>query len=92
MPEMTTLELKRTDISQILDALDIRATAWEKTAALLNGNDPSEIGKVESEFIERDALDDLFIPEECSDPYEAEQIAKHHRQIIAEIERQFYGE
>jgi hypothetical protein len=92
MSEITTLKLKRIDISQILDALNIRAIAWEKTAALLNGDDPSEIGKIESAFIERDALDDLFIPEECSDPYEAEQIAKHHRHIITEIERQFYAD
>lgn len=90
MEENATLTLKRIDISQMLDALDIRATAWEKTAALLNGDDPSKIGKVESELIERDAIDDFFVPEECSDPYEAEQIARHHRQIIAEIERQCY--
>lgn len=69
----TTLTLENADIFQILDALSDRARAWENTEAVLHG-------KFESE--------DLFIPEECSEPSEAAEIAQHFRDIISTIESQ----
>jgi hypothetical protein len=68
-----TFSLPSTDVFQILDALNNRADAWEKTGALINGSfEP----------------DDIFIPEECDDAQEAMEIAKHFRDIAANLEGQ----
>lgn len=69
----TTLTLENADIFQILDALNDRAQAWENTEASL-------LGKFESE--------DVFIPEECDEPSEAAEIAKHFRDVISTIKSQ----
>jgi len=65
------------DLSQVLDGLRLRAEAWTKTTDYL------ELGY---------SPDDTFICEECSDPREARQIARHYERIIVEIERQIQGQ
>lgn len=72
MKKECELKLKRLDIGQILDALEIRAEAWETTAAFARG-----------EEIEPGA-----VVEEHSSAREAEQIAAEYRRIIAEIDQQ----
>ena len=73
MSDVVTLQLSSLDVGQLLDALSDRAEAWEKTAALLNGEFSSE---------------EFFLAEECSDPAEAEKIAQHFRDIIACVRSQ----
>lgn len=89
MSRTVTITLEMTDILQILDALESRAEAYEKTAALLNGKSLSELkGEDDSELFSEDALDMLFVPEGCSEASEAEEIAKHFRDIIEVLENQ----
>ncbi len=76
------------DVFQILDALESRAIAYEKTAALLNGTDYAPKGDDDSEFFPKDELDKFFMPEECKDAYEAEAIAAHFRDIITALNKQ----
>ena len=59
-------------VGQILDALEARREAWEKTSAWFRGelNDP------------------FFAIEECSDAEEADQIAAYYLEIECEIEAQ----
>ena len=73
MSTPVTITLESTDVFQILDALNDRAEAWEKTALSLNG---------EIDF------EDFFVPEECSDASEASKIAQHFRDIVTNIEMQ----
>lgn len=73
MPTTVTLALETVDVLQLLDALNNRAEAWEKTEALLKGEFDSE---------------EFFVPEECSDASEAAEIAQHFRDIAAIIEAQ----
>jgi len=62
-------ELDEFDVGQILDGLEVRATAWEKTAIYhRTGESPSDTAI-----------------EECSDADEAEKIATHYRSIITKI-------
>ena len=69
-----SLALPSVDVFQILDALDSRATSWEYTAGLLDGNLESD-----SEF---------RVPEECDSAEEAAKIAKHFRDIGMIIRKQ----
>ncbi|MCP4684789.1 MAG: hypothetical protein GY867_05000, partial [bacterium] len=62
----------RIDLGQILGALEIRAEAWETTAAYARGEE----------------IDPGVIVEEHSSAREAETIASDYRRIIDEIERQ----
>ncbi len=73
MPTPITLKFDSVDVFQILDALNDRAEAWEKTEAMLNGEFDS---------------DDFFVPEECHNPLEAKEAAQHFRDIAASIEEQ----
>ena len=73
MSQTVTLTLETVDVFQVLDALNDRAEAWEKTEASLNGELDSE---------------DFFVPEECSDASEAAEIAQHFRDIATNIETQ----
>jgi hypothetical protein len=82
MSRTVTLTLESIDILQILDALESRAEAYEKTSALFGGR-KARLKKGQ------DTIDSLFIPEECKDAYEANEIAKHFRDIIETINRQF---
>lgn len=82
MSRPITLTLESIDVLQLLDALENRAVAYEKTAALFMGE-----GVLLTEG--EDALDGLFVPEECRDAAEAKEIARHFREIIEKIDEQF---
>ena len=59
-------------VGQILDALEVRREAWEKTSAWFRGelNDP------------------YFSIEECSDAEEADEIAAYYLEIESELRAQ----
>jgi hypothetical protein len=66
------VELEANDLGQILDGLETRAEAWEKTAVChRTGKSPPD-----------------FVVEECSDEHEASGIARHYRSIVAKIRKQ----
>lgn len=66
-----TIEFGASEIGQVLDGLEIRAQAWEKTAIYLRtGKSPDN---------------EMFVIEECKGPEEAEQIAGCYRSIIQSI-------
>jgi hypothetical protein len=66
------LRLDGFDLGQVLDGLEIRAEAWEKTAEYhRTGKSPPD-----------------FIVEGCNSADEAGRIAGHYRSIIAEIQKQ----
>jgi len=74
MRKSYTIELDSLDLGQLLDGLEIRAEAWEKTAHYLRtGTLPD---------------DAFFIVEECSKPEEADDIAKHYRSVAGKIRQQ----
>lgn len=73
MSNSINLDLEMVDVFQILDALNSRAESWERTEAVLNGEDDE---------------DDFFVPEECHSATEAAEIAQHFRDIVAKIEAQ----
>ncbi len=86
----TTLTLENVDVFQIIDALESRAVAYEKTATFLKGDLEREILGIEDpEARDLAALDALFVPEECRDAEESEEIARHFRDILEKINRQF---
>ncbi len=66
------VELEANDFGQILEGLEARAEAWEKTAVYhRTGESPPD-----------------FIVEECSNEHEANGIARHYRSIITKIRKQ----
>ena len=66
------IELDELDLGQVLDGLEVRAAAWEKTAVYhRTGQSPPDM-----------------IVEECRDADEAEKIATHYRSIISKICKQ----
>jgi hypothetical protein len=66
------IELDDLDLGQLLDGLDARAAAWEKTAGYhRTGESPAG-----------------FMVEECNDADEAGRIAAHYRSIISKIQNQ----
>jgi len=73
MEKTISVTLDAADVLQIIDGLNDRAEAWERTAAHLNGNNQA---------------DELFIAEECGDPDEAARIARHFRDIVRKLEAQ----
>lgn len=69
MSKTYLIRLEENDLGQLLDGLDARAEAWEKTAAYhRTGESPPDL-----------------IVEECNDADEAESIARHYRAIIAKV-------
>ncbi len=69
MPKKYRIELDELDLGQLLDGLEARADAWEKTADFhRTGESPAD-----------------FIVEECNGADEADKIAAHYRSIIAQI-------
>lgn len=72
MAQTYRIQLDELDLGQLLDGLEARADAWEKTACYLRTGE----------------LPPDFIIEECYDEEEAEQIANHYRSIISKIEDQ----
>ena len=72
MSKTYRIELNDLDLGQLLDGLETRAEAWEKTANYhRRGESPPD-----------------FIVEECNDAHEADGIASHYRSIIAKIRKQ----
>ena len=72
MNKMYRIELDDFDLGQLLDGLEARAVAWEKTADYhRTGESPPD-----------------FIVEESNGAGEADGIAKHYRSIIAKILKQ----
>jgi len=69
-----TIQLDSLDLGQLLDGLEICAQSWERTAEYLRTEEMPE-----GEF---------FIVEECSQPKEADGIAKHYRSIVSKIRQQ----
>lgn len=67
------LRINSLDLGQVLDGLNARAEAWQKTADFL------ATGQITG---------DPFICEECSDADEAAAIARYFSKIISQIERQ----
>jgi len=74
MAIMHSLKLCSTDIFQIIDALNSRAETFQQTALFLS--DACEVNE-------------NIVFEDCSDPFEAREIAKHYRDIAKSIENQF---
>jgi len=65
------IELSGDDLGQLLDGLESRAEAWERTTNyLLNRKLPD---------------DEFFVIEDCHQHEEAASIAAHYRSIIASI-------
>jgi hypothetical protein len=72
MHEIYRIQINAHDLGQLLDGLEDRAEAWEKTAGYhRTGHSPPD-----------------FIIEECNDAHEADSIASHYRSIIAKIRKQ----
>lgn len=66
------IRLEENDLAQLLDGLEARAEAWEKTAKYhRTGESPAD-----------------FIVEECTGADEAEKIAANYRSIISKIREQ----
>ncbi len=73
MSKTYLIRLEENDLGQLLDGLEVRAEAWEKTAAYhRSGESPPD-----------------FIVEECNDAGEAERISAHYRSIIAKVREQW---
>ena len=73
MAKILRIELSDNDLGQAIDGLEVRAKQWEDTGRYLRtGESP----------------DEFFMPEECRDGEEAENIASHYRSIIAKIRKQ----
>jgi len=72
MKQTYRIELDGHDLGQLLDGLEARAEAWEKTAEYYRtGHSPPD-----------------FMVEECNDAHEADRIASHYRSIIAKLRQQ----
>lgn len=72
MPKTFRIELNDLDLGQLLDGLDARAAAWERTA----------------NFHRTGELPADFTVEECTDANEADKIAAHYRSITTNIRKQ----
>ena len=68
------LKLDAHDFGQVLDGLEQRAVAWERTADYLR--------------TETIPPGELFLIEECSDPEEAAAISAHYRRILHTLRTQ----
>jgi hypothetical protein len=69
MRKVYRIELDEFDLGQLIDGLEVRAEAWEKTA----------------DYYRTGEVPDDFIVEECHGAEEAKKIAAHYRSIIAKI-------
>ena len=66
------VKLSAADLGQLIDGLECRAEAWERTAV----------------YHRTGVAPDGFLVEECNDVAEAERIANHCRSILATIVQQ----
>ncbi len=72
MSKTYLIRLEENDLDQILDGLEMRADAWERTAAFLR-----------SGYVHGDC-----VVEECSKPEEADGIAAHYRSLLRTLREQ----
>lgn len=72
MAKIYRIELDDLDLGQVIDGLEARAVAWEKTA----------------EYHRTGELPTDILVEECRDAEEAASIASHYREILEKITRQ----
>ncbi|HKS36350.1 MAG TPA: hypothetical protein VJW76_04105 [Verrucomicrobiae bacterium] len=72
MRKIYRIELDDFDLGQLLDGLETRAEAWEKTANYHRTGESSPD----------------FIVEECNGAVEAEKLSAHYRSIISKIQKQ----
>lgn len=63
------IRLNTFDLGQVIDGLEVRATAWRHTATYLETGEAPE----------------GFVIEECSDAEEAQRLAEHYERIIASL-------
>ena len=82
MARSYNLTLDPADVFQLLDALESRAEAWDKTFRVLRG----EVMTFSDDLL------DLFVPEECTSSNEAKEIANHFRDIISTIHDQIHAQ
>ena len=73
MSKTFRIELDALELGQIIDGLEVRASAWADTAHYLR------TGEMPNDF---------FIVEECSNPEEASALAKSYRAITRKIQSQ----
>jgi len=73
MGEYITLSLKRSDVGQMLDGLEVRQTQWRDTALYLR----------DGIFPTPD-----FVPEEARDEEEAQNLADWYGRILLSIRKQ----
>ena len=73
MATIYSLKLSSADVFQIIDALNSRADSYQQTVCYLLGEC---------------AVNENIMAEECNDPFEAQEIARHFQYIIKTIEKQ----
>ena len=89
MTRKVTLTLESVDVCQLLDALESRAAAYEKTKSILNGTAFRKLKKIaDPDERNKACLELYFWPEEARSAREAKEIAEHFRDIIAKINQQ----
>ncbi len=66
------IRLNGIDLGQVIDGLEMRATAWLHTAA----------------YLETGEVPDGFLIEECEDAEEARRIAEHYQRILTAMVEQ----
>lgn len=67
------IQLEDNDLGQIIDGLREREESWQRTAEYFRSGENAIA---------------MFAIEECTDEYEAEQIAQFYARIIHDLERQ----
>lgn len=67
------IRLNGFDLGQLLDGLEVRATAWRNTATYMTTGEAPTAD---------------FVAEECTDAEEAKRLADHYDRIIAEVLKQ----
>ena len=72
MSKTYLIRLEENDLGQLLEGLDVRAEAWERTA----------------DYLRSGYIDGDYVVEECSKPEEADGIATHYRRLLRTIREQ----
>jgi hypothetical protein len=66
------IRLSGPDLGQVIDGLEVRATAWRHTAT----------------YLETGEAPDVVVIEECEDAEEARRIAEHYQRILTAMVEQ----
>ncbi|MBK8614734.1 MAG: hypothetical protein IPN85_15010 [Flavobacteriales bacterium] len=70
------IRLSGLDLGQMIDGMEVRATAWRLTAT----------------YLETGEAPDGFVIEECDDAEEARRIAEHYERILTAVVEQWEGQ